>query len=220
MTSMPDRDPLEDNLLNPRNAALALIDYQPAQIYSAVSADDPGELIANVVALAKVAKLYQLPVVLSTVQVSNGVNHDTIPQLREQLSDVRTYDRMSINAWQDAEFVQAIRNTGRTKLIIGALWTEVCLAFPCLDAMQEGFEVFPVVDAVAGTSKSAHESAIQRMVQAGAQPVTWLSVLCELQRDWSHTETAEGMLRIALERGGGFGTEIALKLGRTSLTSV
>lgn len=216
---MEDRAPSEDHLLNPSNAALVLIDYQPAQIYSAVSAHDPGELIANVVALAKVAKLYQLPIVLSTVQVSNGVNADTIPQLREQLSDVRTYDRMSINAWQDAEFAQAVRDTGRTKLVMGALWTEVCLSFPCLDAMRDGFEVFPVVDAVAGTSKTAHESAIQRMVQAGAQPVTWLSVLCELQRDWSHAETAEGMLQIALERGGGFGTEIALKLDRTSLTS-
>jgi nicotinamidase-related amidase len=145
------------------------------------------------------------------------VNQETIPQLREQLPDVATYDRMSINAWQDIEFVQAVRDTGRTKLLMGALWTEVCLAFPCLDALREGFEVFPVVDAVAGTSKTAHDAAIQRMVQAGAQPVTWISVLCELQRDWSHTETTEGMLAIALERGGGFGTEIALKLDRATL---
>jgi len=219
MTSMPDRDPGSDPLLTPSNAALVLIDYQPAQIYSAVSAGDPGELIANVVALAKVAKLYQLPIVLSTIQVSNGVNQETIPQRREQLPDVPSYDRMSINAWQDTEFVQAVRDTGRSKLLMGALWTEVCLAFPCLDAMRDGFEVFPVVDAVAGTSKTAHDAAIQRMVQAGAQPVTWISVLCELQRDWGRAETAQGMLAIALERGGGFGTEIALKLDRTTLTA-
>jgi nicotinamidase-related amidase len=219
MTSMSDRDPLQDHLLNPANSALVLIDYQPAQIYSSVSAADPGELIANVVALAKVANLYGLPIVLSTVQVANGVNQETIPQLREQLPGVRAYDRTSINAWQDTEFVDAVRNTGRHKLIMGALWTEVCLTFPCLDAMRDGFEVFPVVDAVAGTSKTAHDSAIQRMIQAGAQPVTWLSVLCELQRDWGHTDTAEGMLQIALERGGGFGTEIALKLDRTTLSA-
>jgi nicotinamidase-related amidase len=217
MTSMPDRDPLRDHLLTPQNAALVLIDYQPAQIYSAVSAGDPSELIANVVALVKVAKLYRLPIVLSTVQVTNGVNQETIPQLREQLPDVRPLDRMSINAWQDREFLQAVRDTGRSKLVMGALWTEVCLAFPCLDALRDGFEVFPVVDAVAGTTKTAHETAIQRMVQAGAQPVTWISVLCELQRDWGHTDTADGMLAIALERGGGFGTEIALKLDRTTL---
>ena len=219
MTRMSERDPQQDPLLNPSNSALVLIDYQPAQIYSAVSVRDPGELIANVVALAKVAKLFELPIVLSTVQVSNGVNQETIPQLREQLPDVRTYDRMSINAWQDTEFVQAVRDTGRSKLIMGALWTEVCLAFPCLDAMRDGFEVFPVVDAVAGTSKSAHDAAIQRMVQAGAQPVTWISVLCELQRDWGHTDTTEGMLSIALERGGSFGTEIALKLDRTTVSA-
>lgn len=219
MTSMSDRDPLLDPLLNPANAALVLIDYQPAQIYSAISAPDPGELIANVVALAKVANLYRLPIVLSTVQVSNGVNQETIPQLREHLPNVDVYDRMSINAWQDQEFVDAVRATGRNKLIMGALWTEVCLAFPCLDAMRDGYEVFPVVDAVAGTSKMAHDSAIQRMIQSGAQPVTWISVLCELQRDWGHGETAEGMLQIALERGGGFGTEIALKLDSTTLTA-
>jgi nicotinamidase-related amidase len=219
MTSMSERDPQQDRLLNSSNSALVLIDYQPAQIYSAVSAGDPGELIANVVALAKLAKLFHLPVVLCTVQVSNGVNQKTIPQLREQLPEVRAYDRMSINAWQDTEFVQAVRDTGRSKLIMGALWTEVCLAFPCLDAMRGGFEVFPVVDAVAGTSKTAHDAAIQRMVQAGAQSVTWISVLCELQRDWGHTETAEGMLAIAPERGGGFGSEIALKLGRTTVSA-
>jgi nicotinamidase-related amidase len=105
------------------------------------------------------------------------------------------------------------------KLIIAALWTEVCLAFPALDAISDGFEVYPVVDAVAGTSKAAHEWALQRMVQAGAQPVSSVSVQCELQRDWARTETATGMLKIALDHGGPFGTEIAVKLDRVSIGS-
>jgi len=214
MTSLPARDPLDDHLLTPQNAALVLIDYQDAQINSIPQ--DPETYVPNVVALAKVARLFGLPVVLSTVQHRNGVNGDTIPQLREQLPNVPTYDRTSINAWEDADFVQAVRATGRQKLIMGALWTEVCLTFPVLDAIREGFEVYPVMDAVAGTSQVAHESALQRMLQAGAHAVSWISVMCELQRDWNRAETATGMIRIAVERGGSFGTELAVKLDRSS----
>jgi len=215
MTSLPVRDPLEDHLLTPQNAALVLIDYQDAQINSIP--EDPENYIPNVVALAKVGRLFGLPVVLSVVNHGNGVNGDTIPQLREQLPDVAAYDRTSINAWEDADFVATVRATGRKKLIVGALWTEVCLAFPVLDALKEGFEVYPVVDAVAGTSPVAHEWALQRMLQAGAHPVSWISVMCELQRDWNRTATAQGMIKIALERGGSFGTELAVKLDRTAV---
>jgi nicotinamidase-related amidase len=212
MTSLPVRDPLDDQLLTPQNAALVLIDYQDAQLNSIPQ--DPETYIPNVVALAKVGRLFDLPVILSTVQHANGINGDTIPQLREQLSGVPSYDRTSINAWEDADFVAAVRATGRSKLIMGALWTEVCLTFPVLDALKEGFEVYPVVDAVAGTTPVAHQWALQRMLQAGARPVSWISVMCELQRDWNRTETAQGMIKIALERGGSFGTELAVKLDR------
>jgi nicotinamidase-related amidase len=215
MTSLPVRDPLGDHLLTPQNAALVLIDYQDAQINSIPQ--DPESYVPNVVALAKVGRLFGLPVVLSTVNHGNGVNGDTIPQLREQLPGVPSYDRTSINAWEDADFVAAVRATGRSKLIMGALWTEVCLAFPVLDALKEGFEVYPVVDAVAGTSPVAHEWALQRMLQAGAHPVSWISVMCELQRDWNRTATAQGMIKIAVERGGSFGTELAVKLDRTAV---
>jgi nicotinamidase-related amidase len=199
MTSLPVRDPLDDQLLTPQNAALVLIDYQDAQLNSIPQ--DPETYIPNVVALAKVGRLFDLPVILSTVQHGNGINGDTIPQLREQLTGVPSYDRTSINAWEDADFVAAVRATGRSKLIVGALWTEVCLTFPVLDALREGFDVYPVVDAVAGTTPVAHQWALQRM-------------LCELQRDWNRTETAQGMIKIALERGGSFGTELAVKLDR------
>jgi len=219
MTSMAPRDPTQDHLLTPKNSALVLIDYQAPQVYTALSTTDMSNLIRNVVALAKTATLFDLPIVLSTIQVGNGVNPDTIPQLREQLQGVRAIDRMSINAWEDEEFVTAVRATQRKKLIMGGLWTEVCLAFPTLDAIKEGFDVYPVIDAVAGTTREAHDSAIQRVIQAGARPVTWISVLCELQRDWGHTKTASGMLEIALQQGGSFGTEVALKLERTSLAA-
>jgi nicotinamidase-related amidase len=212
MTSLPVRDPLDDQLLTPQNAALVLIDYQDAQLNSIPQ--DPETYIPNVVALAKVGRLFELPVILSTVQHGNGINGDTIPQLREQLPGVPSYDRTSINAWEDADFVAAVRATGRSKLIMGALWTEVCLTFPVLDALKEGFEVYPVVDAVAGTSPVAHQWALQRMLQAGARPVSWISVMCELQRDWNRTQTAQGMIKIALERGDSFGTELAVKLDR------
>src|SRR5271156_2750605 len=161
MTSQPIRNPYEDQLLTPQNAALLLVDYQDAQSY-----------VPNVVALAKVAKLFDIPIILSTIQHNNGVNGDTIPQLREVLGDIPSYDRMSINAWEDQEFVEAVRATGRRKLVIGGLWTEVCLVFPCLDALSEGFEVYPVVDAVAGTTPEAHEWALQRIVQAGGRAVS------------------------------------------------
>ena len=129
------------------------------------------------------------------MNVKNGRNKGTIHQVMEVLGDVAQLDRTSMNSWEDEEFVAAVKATGRKKLIMVALWTEVCLAFPALDAMREGYEVFPVVDAVGGTSLEAHRAAIQRIVQAGAQPVTWTSLLCELQRDWARTETAEAFAK-------------------------
>jgi nicotinamidase-related amidase len=217
MTSQPVRDPLNDHLLTPQNAALVLIDYQDAQINSIPV--DPDTYVPNVVALAKAGVLYGLPIVLSTINHGNGVNGDTIPQLREVLAGVPSYDRTSINAWEDEEFVQAVRATGRKKLIIGGLWTEVCLAHPSLDAISEGFEVYAVVDAVAGTSRVAHDTALQRIQQAGAHLVSWIAVMTELQRDWSRTDTSQGMLKIALERGGPFGTEVALKFDRMTVAA-
>jgi nicotinamidase-related amidase len=189
------RDPLTDDLLTPQNAALVIIDFQPVQVASIVSMERR-ELIANVVAVAKAAKLYGLPVVLSTVNVATGRNTPTIHQLQEVLDGVEAIDRTSINAWEDDDFVAAVKATGRHKLIMVALWTEVCLAFPALDALREGYEVYPVVDAIGGTSKLAHEAGLQRIIQAGARPITWIQLACELQRDWNRAETAPGFAEI------------------------
>ncbi len=200
MKSTPIRKPEKDIMLAPGNAALILIDYQPPQI-STVESMDRFMLINNVVALAKTAKLYDLPIILSTVNVSTGVNEDTIPQLASVLKDVKPIDRTSINSWEDQDFVDAVKATGRKKLIMGALWTEACLLFPSLDALNEDYEVYPVIDAVGGTSLEAHRAALERIVQAGGRPTTWNSVHCELQRDWNRTKTVPGFVQGFIENG-------------------
>jgi len=194
MTSEPIRDPASDRLLTPKNAALVAIDYQPAQI-AAVLSMDRRLMMANAVALAKVAKLFDLPVVLSTVNVKDG-SDPTVPALREVLGGVDEIDRTTINAWEDVEFVRAVKATGRKKLVMAALWTEACLTFPSLDALAAGFEVYPVVDAVGGTSVEAHRAGLERVMQAGAKPISVVQLLCELQRDWARKGTVDGVVEI------------------------
>jgi nicotinamidase-related amidase len=196
MTSEPVRDPLTDPLLTPQNAALVLIDYQASQL-SSVKSMDHDLLVRNVVSVARLAKVYNLPVVLSTVNVANG-QPPTLPELREVLPDSKEIDRTGLNSWEDVEFREAVKATGRKKLIMAALWTEICLAFPSLDAMREGYEVFPVVDAVGGTSPEAHRAGLERLVQAGAQPISWVSLSGELQRDWTRTDTVPGVIDVLL----------------------
>jgi nicotinamidase-related amidase len=120
------------------------------------------------------------------------------------LPGVESFDRTTINAWEDVEFNKAVKATGRKKLIMAALWTEACLTFPALDALHEGYEVYPVVDAVGGTSPEAHRAALERMVQAGAWPVSWVQLICELQRDWQRQETAQEFAEILFAVEGAF----------------
>jgi nicotinamidase-related amidase len=189
------RDPIGDHLLTPQNTALLVIDYQPGQ-FAAVSSMDRDLLLENIVSTAKIAKLFGLPIVHSTINVTSGLAEPTVPELAELLVDNPPVDRTSINAWEDADFLAAVRATGRRKLILCALWTEMCMAFPALDALREGYEVFPVVDAIGGTSEAAHRAALERVVQAGAQPVTWIPLGGELQRDWARTETAAAVVEL------------------------
>ena len=182
------RDPNQDHLLTPQNAALIIIDYQPVQVTS-VASMDRRELVTNITAVAKIAKLYSVPIVLSTVNVATGKNAPTIHQLQNVLPGQQAFDRTTINAWEDTEFLAAVKATGRKKLLMAALWTEACLTFPALDAMRDGYEVYPVVDAVGGTSVAAHQAALRRIEQAGAKPVGWVQLICELQRDWARSET-------------------------------
>jgi nicotinamidase-related amidase len=188
VTSYPTRDQLTDHLLTPENAALVIIDYQPVQIRSIRSMDQQ-QLAENILRVANIATLYELPVVLSTVDVASG-QEPTIPPLRDALNGPDELDRTTINAWEDVEFRHTVEATGRRKLVMTALWTEACLTFPTLDALQAGYEIYPVADAVGGTSVEAHRAALKRVAQAGAKPVSWVQLICELQRDWARTETA------------------------------
>lgn len=182
----PIRDPKKDSLLTPQNAVLALIDYQPEQ-YAGVTSMPHGELLAHVTMLGRVATVFELPVVLSTVYVKHGMS-GTNPELREALPGVPEIDRTSMNSWEDPDFRAAVERTGRKKLVIAGLWTEVCVAFPTLDALRDGYEVYVVADAIGGVSRVAHESAMQRMIQAGAVPISVLGLACELQRDWGRPD--------------------------------
>ncbi|MFI4920260.1 MAG: hydrolase [Gammaproteobacteria bacterium] len=195
MTSQPMQDPAKDHLLTPQNSALIIIDYQPVQVAS-VASMDRRDLVLNIVAVARLAKLFNLPLVLSTVNVKSGINKPTIHQLQEVLPDQENFDRSTINAWEDVEFLKAVKATGRKKLIMAALWTEACLTFPALCALKDGYEVYPVVDAVGGTSVEAHRAGLDRICQAGAHPVSWVQLACELQRDWQRKETAVEFAKI------------------------
>jgi nicotinamidase-related amidase len=196
MTSEPIRDPRTDPLLTAKNAALVVMDYQPGQI-QAVGSMDQDLLLDNVVSVARLARTYDLPIVLSTVNVANGQG-PTLPELKAVLIDSQEIDRTQINPWEDVEFRRAIEATERKKLIMAALWTEVCLVFPALDALRDGFEVYPVIDAVGGTSPEAHCAGLARIFQAGAQPISWVSLACELQRDWARVETVPDVVDIVL----------------------
>ncbi len=191
----PIRDPKTDALLTPDNAVLALIDYQPEQ-YAGVRSVEHGELLAHVTMLGRIATVFELPVVLSTVYVKHGMS-GTNPELRDALPGVPEIDRTSMNSWEDPDFRAAVEQTRRKKLIIAGLWTEVCVAFPTLDALRAGYEVYVVVDAIGGVSKVAHESAMQRMTQAGAVPISVLGLACELQRDWGRpgADRLRGVMR-------------------------
>lgn len=193
------RDPRQDGLITPQNAAIAFIDYQPEQ-YAGVGSVGHDELLAHVTLLGHVATAFELPVVLSTVYVKHGMGN-TNKELLAALPGVPEIDRTTMNSWEDPEFRGAVEKTGRKKLILAGLWTEVCVAFPALDALQAGYEVYFVVDAIGGVSRVAHEAAIQRMVQAGARPVTTLALACELQRDWGRAG-ADRLRRIMREYFG------------------
>lgn len=200
MSSLPVRDPQNDRLLTPENAALVVIDYQPTQINS-INSMSRAELVRNILLVARIARNYRLPVILSTVNVTAGRSKDTIPALKRVLGDIPSYDRSSINAWEDMEFYEAVKDTGRKKLIMTALWTEACLTFPTIDALAEGYEVYPVVDAVGGTSPLAHRTALRRISQAGAHLTTIPQLACELQRDWNREATVPGMVEIFDDAG-------------------
>ena len=190
------------NTLTIKNSALCLIDHQPWVAFP-VNSITPELLTNNVLALAKTARTLAVPTVLTTINGWSGPLRDPLFQgLRALWPDVEPIDRTNTNAWSDPAFVEAVLATGRTKLVMAGLWTEVCLAQTAISALGAGFEVFFVADASGGLSPEAHERACQRMIQAGAVPMTWFAVAAE----WSPDNTAseyQGMYPITLQHGGG-----------------
>lgn len=208
MASEPIRDPKSDHLLTPENSAFIIIDYQPVQVNSIASMDRQ-LLVNNIVGTAKAAVAYGLPIVHSTVNVETGLNQPPIGQLRKVLKDYPTYDRTTINSWEDVEFRKAVEATGRKKLIMTALWTEACLTFPALDALRDGYEVYVVADAVGGTSVAAHEMGLRRIEQAGGKMISVPQLFCELQRDWNRSETVPDFMNLFIETGGTAGIQFS-----------
>jgi nicotinamidase-related amidase len=197
MTSAPVRDPLSDHLITPQNSALLLIDYQPSQL-AGVRSMDRDLLVENAVSTVKTVKTFEIPVVHSTINVATGRGKPTLPELAGLLQDDKPLDRTTTNSWEDIEFLEAVHATGRRKLILCALWTEICMAFTALDALREGYEVHPVVDAIGGTSPEAHRAGLDRVIQAGGQPISWVSLAVELQRDWARQDTVQAIIEIVL----------------------
>jgi len=185
---------------------LLLIDHQP-QMAFAVHSIDVQLLINNVTGLAKSARIFNVPVVLTTV-AAKSFSGPLFATVQEVYPDQDPIDRTTMNAWEDPKLVEAVKKTDRKKLVMAALWTEVCLATAAISALDHGYEVYIVTDASAGVTMEAHEMAIRRMVQAGAVPVTWLQVLLEWQRDWARQATYDAVMTVAKEHAGGYGLGI------------
>lgn len=176
---------------NHDQVALLLIDYQDEMFASIRSETNADMIDLNTRFLIRVAKALDIPIVLSTVGVQMGVNHPTKQSIADELKGAKVIDRSSMNAWEDKAFVDAVHATDKKRLIFGALYTEICLAFPAMDAMKEGYDVMFVADAVGGVSQTAHQTAIERLIQAGAKPNTALALSAELFRDWKSPEAAK-----------------------------
>lgn len=190
-------------LLDPTNSALIFIDHQPQMAFGVANIDRQ-QLKNNVVALAKAGKIFNVPTLFTSVETESFSGY-IWPELLAVHPDSRPIERTSMNSWEDAAFVRAVEATGRKKLVISALWTEVCLTFPALMALEAGYEVYVVTDTSGGTSADAHERAIDRMVQAGAVPVTWQQVLLEYQRDWARKESYDAVMDLVREHSGAYG---------------
>ena len=194
---------MKTELLNPQNSALILIDFQPQMTFGVANIDRQ-TLFNNVMLLAKAARIFNVPTVLTTVE-TKSFSGNFWPQVLDIFPGQEPVERSSMNSWEDAKLVEAVVATGRKKLIMAALWTEVCLTFPALEALQAGYEVYAVEDASGGTSVAAHNAAMRRIEQAGAVPVTALQVLLEYQRDWAHKDTYNAVIEVVKEHCGAYG---------------
>lgn len=196
-------------LLTPEESVLVLIDHQPFQ-FTNLNSHESTMIVNNVVGLAKAAKVFGVPTVLTTVIEERGGY--LIKGLQDVFPDQKPINRTLINTWQDRHVVDVVENTGRKKLIIAGLWTEVCVAMPALQALGEGYDVFVVTDASGGVTVEAHDMAVRRMVQVGVVPITWMAVASEWQRDWARESTAEALGPVLFDHGGASGIALTWEL--------
>jgi nicotinamidase-related amidase len=192
-----------NSLLTAQNCALILIDHQPFQ-FAGLRSHDTQTIVNNVVALAKSARIFGVPTLLTTVLEKQGGYLPKI--LQDVFPEQKPIDRTFINTWEDPRVVEWMKKTGRKKIVMAALWTEICLAMPAIQALGDGYEVYIVTDASGGVTLEAHEVAIQRMIQAGAVPITWMVFGAEIQRDWARTDTGPALAQLFVEHGGVVGT--------------
>ena len=193
----------EKGLLTPDNCVVALIDHQPQMMFG-VAGVDRQSIINNTVALGKAARVFDVPVVLSTVE-TKSFSGNLWPQIRAVFPEQPAIERSSMNAWDDKNFVAAIKATGRKKIVLAGLWTEVCVTFPTVQAIHDGYEVYVVEDCCGDVSQLAHDNAMKRVIQAGAKPVTSLQVMLEFQRDWAEKDTYDAVMDIVKTHYGAYG---------------
>jgi len=191
-------------LLTPHNCQIIFIDHQPQMAFGVQSIDRQA-LKNNTVALAKAAKVFGIPAIITTVETESFSGH-TYPELLDVFPGQKLLERTSMNSWDDQKVRDALKAAGRKKVVVAGLWTEVCNNSFALEAMdQGGYEIYMVADASGGTSKEAHDYAMQRMVQAGVVPVTWQQVMLEWQRDWARRDSYDAVMQIVKEHSGAYG---------------
>lgn len=196
----------EKGLLTPDNCVVAMIDLQPQMLFG-VSNFDRQSVINNNLLLAKATQVFGVPTVLSSVE-SKAFSGHTWPQILAALPDSTPIERSTMNAWDDANFLAAIERSGRRKIVLSGLWTETCVALPTVQALHDGYEVYVVEDCCGDVSALSHDNAMRRVVQAGAVPVTALSVMLEWQRDWGHRGTYDAVMDIVKTHCGAYGVGV------------
>ncbi|MDR6759434.1 nicotinamidase-related amidase [Mycoplana sp. BE70] len=195
-------------LLTPEESVLVLIDHQLQ--FANLHSHEPMMIVNNVIGLAKAAKVFNVPTILTTVVEDRGGK--LIQGLQDVFPDQKPIDRTWINTWEDARVVDAVKKTGRKKVVMAALWTEICLAMPAIQAAGDGYEIYAVTDASGGVSVEAHEMGVRRMMMAGVVPMNWLAVASEWQRDWARQESAAALGDAVLPHTGATGTSFAWEL--------
>jgi nicotinamidase-related amidase len=203
------------SLLTAEDSVVALIDYQGIMLLG-VESHPLQRIFNNAIGLAKTAKLYGVPTVL-TSSGARGFAGPTFPELTAVFPDHEVIDRTTLNPWEDRAFVDAIEATGRQKLVVSGLWTEVCVAFPVLSALEAGYEVYVAVDACGGVDRDTHDAGLRRMEEAGAVLGSWMGIMSEWQRDWTrYPDQHEGLMDLIQAHAGSFARAVSFEFGLTS----